>query len=82
MTAKHTLTEWLLQTDQTKFKEGHYFVIEEAMKEYAKLKCQELLEIVAEKAEVKDFYILSEPFCKIVDIDSILNAVDLEKFCS
>ena len=52
MTAKNILTEWLSQTDQTNFKEGHYFVIEEAMKEYARLKCQELLEIVAEKVEI------------------------------
>ena len=49
MTAKNILEEWLSQTDQTNLKQGHYFVIEEAMKEYTKMKCKELLEIVAEK---------------------------------
>ena len=53
MTSRYILTEWLSQTDQTNFKEGHYFVIEEAMKEYARLKCQELLEIVADKVMIE-----------------------------
>lgn len=80
MTAKNILTEWLSQTDQTNFKEGHYFVIEEAMKEYASLKCQELLEIVTEKVKLEWIdYTNGEV---IVNKDSILNAVDLDKFCS
>lgn len=53
MTAENILEEWLIQTDQTAFKEGHYFVIKEAMKEFAKIKCEELLEIVMEKAVTK-----------------------------
>ena len=53
MTAEEILKEWLIQTDQTNLKEGHYFVIEQAMKEFAELKCKELLQIVAEKSKVK-----------------------------
>ena len=49
MTAKSILEEWLSQADQTNLKQGHYFVIEEAMKEYAKMKCKELLLMTAEK---------------------------------
>lgn len=93
MTSRYILTEWLSQTDQTNFKEGHYFVIEEAMKEYTRLKCQELLEIVAEKAKVGsdwkykggDSNILgnyTKTLVYKVNKNSILNAVDLEKFCS
>lgn len=41
-----------------------------AMKEYTKMKCKELLEIVADKAQVADFgYTVS-----------ITNAVDLDEF--
>lgn len=51
-----------------------------AMQEYAKLKCQELLEIVSEKAKTvsvgSEFNSWEE-----VDTHSILNAVDLESFC-
>ncbi len=79
MTRKEVLKEWLSQTDQTNFKEGHYFVIEEAMKEYTRLKCQELLLLVAEKAEENFTYSFGYSF---EDKDSILNVVDLEKFCS
>lgn len=52
--------------------------LQKAMKEYAKLKCQELLLVVAEKAEIS-YNKFGEEY---VDKDSILNAVDLEKFCS
>jgi hypothetical protein len=45
------------------------------MKKYAELKCKELLEIVAEKAEITGCY--SSPH---IDKDSILNAVDLKEF--
>ena len=90
MTTKSILEEWLLPTDQTNLKEGHYFVIEEAMKEYAKMKCRELLEIVAEKAKIRDedgdvyeqpkgFYCNGELYETWVDKDSILNAVNLNE---
>ncbi len=101
MTVKFILNEWLSQTDQTNFKEGHYFVMEEAMKEYAQRKCKELLEIVAEKADIgmkkKSNYGTHRKWQNVkedevdlfdyqvqyfVDKDSILNVVDLEKFCS
>lgn len=49
--------------------------IEQAIKEYSKLKCQELLEIVAEKAKVEEVW-----NNYYVNKDSILNAVDLDKF--
>jgi 16S rRNA C1402 N4-methylase RsmH len=47
----------------------------EVIQEYAKIKCKKLLDIVGEKVEKRltDFEI---------DKDSILNAVDLETFCS
>jgi len=50
---KRNIRRGLSQTDQTNLKEGHYFVIEQAMKEYAKLKCQELLEIVVDNAMIE-----------------------------
>ena len=85
MIAKNILTEWLSQTDQTNFKEGHYFVIEEAMKEYARIKCEELLLLVAEKAETKELFVNGSNggwYEKVgkVDKDSLLNAVDLDSF--
>ncbi len=82
MTAENILNEWLLQTDNTHLKEGHYFVIKQAMKEFAEIKCKELLEIVAEKAEIKTVTIPSGLNIKtcVVDKDSILNAVDLKEF--
>ena len=62
------------------------------MQEYAKIKCKELLEIVAEKAKVIQYSayidmppekeIRGENFVIQVDKDSVLNAVDLEDFCS
>lgn len=51
------------------------------MQEYARLKCEELLEIVAEKADTCEIAVM-RGHETVVDIDSILNAVDLEKFCS
>lgn len=85
MVAKNILIEWLSQTDQTDFKEGHYFVIEEAMKEYARIKCEELLLLVAEKAKSKEINYedgMEWVYYIKVDKNSILNAIDLEKFCS
>lgn len=66
--------------------------IEDVVLEYTKLKCQELLEIVAKKAKIADedndvyqqphiFYCKGEEYKTWVDKDSIINAVDLEKFC-
>ena len=49
--------------------------ITSAMNEYARLKCEELLKIVAEKVEVEYDWNAS-----YVDRDSILNAVDLNEF--
>jgi len=59
-------------------------------KEYARLKCKELLEIVAEKAKTKTIYeINDQPSSSfgdyeydVVDKDTILNAVDLNSFIS
>ena len=50
-----------------------------AMKSYAKMKCQELLLLVAEKARIDFRNDKANDFG--IDKDSILNAVDLEKFC-
>ena len=47
------------------------------MREYAKLKCQELLEIVSEKAEITKSVNFG---WEKVDKESILSAVDLNKF--
>lgn len=73
MKAKNILEEWLLPTDQSGFKEAHYFVIEEAMKECTKMKCKELLEIVVDKAQMEDFGYTVSSY-------SITNAVDLDEF--
>ena len=54
--------------------------IENAMIGFAKAKCKELLEIVAEKA--KPEYDLDDDYKVIVNKNSILNAIDLETFCS
>ena len=51
--------------------------ITSAMKEYARLKCEELLKIVAEKAQV---YADEGGYSEFVDEDSILNAIDLNEF--
>ena len=55
--------------------------VKNAMQEYAKLKCQELLDIVVEQVTVKTKYkgLLNNSI--FIDKDSILNAVDLESFC-
>jgi hypothetical protein len=53
------------------------------LKEFAELKCKELLEIVAEKAKIKEVNYEDEMEWvnyTIVDKDSILNAVDLKEF--
>ena len=61
-----------------------------AMKSYAKIKCQELLLLVAEKARIIEDGDVDNPYEDYfldlggslrVDKDSILNVIDLEKFC-
>lgn len=58
----------------------------DAMKEYARLKCEELLKIVAEKAKASIEYTYSGNVGEyrdewaIINKDSILNAVDLNEF--
>lgn len=49
--------------------------VQKAMVEFAELKCKELLEIVAEKATVFEYW--NDWY---VDKDSILKAVDLKEF--
>lgn len=76
--------------------------IAKMMKEYTKIKCEELLEIVSEKASIsckkksqfgkyrkwqkvkddEEIDLFSYEVQYSVNKDSILNAVDLEKFCS
>jgi hypothetical protein len=52
--------------------------VKEAMKEYTKLKCEELLKTVAKKAKVNFNNKESNDYG--VDVGSILNVVDLEEF--
>ena len=62
--------------------------VQKAMMEYAKLKCKELLQIVAEKAKTKTIYESNDQPSssfpdfeyQVVDKNSILNAVDLKEF--
>lgn len=68
-----------------------------AMQEYTRIKCQELLEIVAEKVNIRhtftsaidgktthsyDKIFSTENSMFTIDKDSLVNVVDLEKFCS
>jgi hypothetical protein len=79
------------------FREKYYpegcrdWMFEEALAEFAELKCKELLEIVAEKAKIKARYSLKQDdgFPTLVNLvdeepnidkDSILNAVNLKEF--
>ena len=64
--------------------------IEDVVLEYTKLKCQELLLLVAEKARIIEDGDVDNPYEEYfldlggslrVDKDSILNVIDLEKFC-
>jgi hypothetical protein len=71
-TAEEILQEWLSQTDQTDLKDGHYFVIKQAMFEFAKMHVEEALKQASEQVYVSDTV-----FCEI-DRDSILNAYPLE----
>lgn len=63
----------------------HNFELEGLLLEYAILKCEELLSIVAEKASTlpATIYISpGTPHTARLNKDSILNAVNLENFCS
>lgn len=92
MTAKETI-------DHNFFfgKESLHTDVTNVMKEYTKQKCQELLEIVAEKANIRhtftsaidgktthsyDKIFSTENSMFTIDKDFLVNAVDLEKFCS
>lgn len=57
-------------------------LIEKAIKDYSKTKCQKLLEIVAEKANIKTENPGEINEILVIDKDSILNAVDLNEFIS
>jgi len=85
-----TAEEYMIEN----MKGADYQEIESALIEFATLKCKELLEIVAEKAKVKntlyysgqnnietafDFYSEQDGRFEICK-DSILNAVDLDSF--
>ena len=54
--------------------------IQDAMREFARIKCQELLEIVVEKAKTKKEDFGGMQYYDVIDKDSILKAVDLSKF--
>ena len=80
MTAKEFLEE----------REMYNHDIEDVVLEYTKLKCQELLLLVAEKARIIEDGDVDNPYEEYfldlggslrVDKDSILNVIDLEKFC-
>lgn len=71
-----TAEEYMMENMQG----ADYQEIEDALIGFAKLKCQELLEIVAEKAEIKEYFELNYQWTYSVDKDSIINAVDLDKF--
>jgi hypothetical protein len=59
---------------------GHTEVLViQAMQEYALMKCKQLLEIVADKARINFSNDKANDFG--INKDSILNCVDLEKFC-
>lgn len=85
-----TAEEYLLDNNEEVFgKHGdtsQFEEVAEAMKEYARLKCEELIKIVAEKAKANIEYTYSGNVGEyrdewaIVNKDSILNAVDLEEF--
>ena len=63
-------------------KESLHTDVTNVMKEYTKQKCQELLEIVVEKAKTKIEYssAIKGHFYDVIDKDSILNAADLDSF--
>jgi hypothetical protein len=72
-TAEEILQEWLSQTDQTDLKDGHYFVIKQAMFEFAKMHAEEALQKAYENADL-EYY--GDEIC--YNKDSIINAYPLE----
>lgn len=84
-----TAEEFLENSNIFEKENSFYFNdVQNIMQEYTKLKCKELLLLVAEKARItedndgqhEEYYLDLGGYLK-VDKDSILNAVDLEKFC-
>lgn len=73
--AKFILEENLLSVDSSVFKEGHYFAIEQAMIEFAKLHVEAALKEASEKASV---YADEGGYSEFVDEQSILNSYPLE----
>ena len=49
ITAQEVLDENLLNVDHSNLKEGHYFVIKQAMQEFAKLHVEAALKAASEK---------------------------------
>lgn len=81
MTAEEIRIAFYNDGDSRAYDQDEFYL----MKKYAKLKCQELLEIVAEEAQIKQEieYIHSSVgygSVHVIDKDSILNAVDLDEF--
>lgn len=52
-TAEELLEEHFISVDKSDIKDGHYFVIKEAMKEFAKLHVEAALKEASEKAKTK-----------------------------
>lgn len=78
-----TAEEYMMENMQG----ADYQEIEDTLIGFAKLKCQELLEIVAEKSQIKTATFgnigvigFSDIEYKEIDKDSILNCVDLDSF--
>lgn len=83
MTAEEYLTQNTLESNDLYFRTKVVDIW--TAKEYARLKCKELLEIVAERVKAEVLYEWSANTVNeyaVVDKDSILNAVDLDSFCS
>jgi len=78
MTAEDFLMDRLHEVFGEYGETSQFEEVTDIMKEFAEYKCKELLEIVAEKAEVNVLNYNSYE----VDKDSILNAVDLNSFIS
>jgi hypothetical protein len=78
MTAEKFYQKWNLEHY---YESNNHNDLINVMKDYAELKCKELLNIVAEKAKTKtDYFGGSFRGDIIIDKDSILNAVNLKEF--
>jgi len=79
-TAEKLLEEHFISVDKSNIKYGHYFVIKEAMKEFAKLHVEAALKEASKKAECCADAIVDLGHTIIeayVEKDSILNAYPL-----